>query len=196
MKMVFLTLAALSLAFVHAQGIAGTSEILLSQSTESESLPGSVVPERAMIKSILSSYDKEDQITFREMLNECVTDKKQPQHQFFLKKKLPSLEEGKAVYFVRPSVKPYCGAFYGAHIFQFWLVSQKNKVLYSGGADSVTIFKTTHNGMYDIEVMHGGGWGISETKLEFDGHKYKPLVCKETRFDNKGREVTKRVNCS
>lgn len=196
MKRVFLTLAALSLAFVHAQGIAETSEILLSQSTESESLPGSVAPERAMIKSILSSYDKEDQITFREMLNECVTDKKQPQHQFFLKKKLPSLEEGTAVYFVRPSVKPYCGVFYGAHLFQFWLVNEKNKVIYAGGADGVTIFKTIHNGMYDIEVMHGGGWGFSETKMEFDGYKYKPVVCKETRLDKRGREVTKRVNCS
>ena len=196
MKRAILMAAAFSLAFVHAGSFAETNEILLSQSAESESLPGAVVPEKEMIKGILSSYHKEAQTMFKEELNECVVDKKHPQQQFFLKKKLPSLEEGKAVYFVRPSVKPYCGAFYGAHIFQFWLVAQNYKVLYSGGADGITIFKTTHNGMYDIEVVHSGGWGISETKMEFDGHEYKPVVCNETRLDKSGREVTKRVNCS
>jgi len=184
-----LLVTALSLAFMHTGSFAQANDILLSQSAESESLPGSIVPEEEMIKDILSSHDAE-------LLNECVIDKKHPGQRFFLKKKLSNTEESKTVYFLRPSIEPYCGAFYGGHIFQFWLINDKNKIIYAGAADGVTIFKTTHNGMYDIEVVHGGGWGISKTKMEFNGHEYKAVFCNETRLDQKGREVTKRVNCS
>jgi hypothetical protein len=193
----YLTLAVgLILTLAHASGFAEPSEILVNQSAESESLPGSVIPENGMIQAIFSSYDKEDQAMFRKMLRECMVDKRLPLGAFFHAKALPKISNEDTVYFVRPAAEPFCLGFYGAHIFQFWLVTQNNKVLYSGGADSVTMYKTSHNGMYDIEVEYGGGWGTSQTKMEFDGHEYKPVVCKETSLDMKGREVTKQVKCS
>ena len=189
-------IVAASLIFVHATGLPQTNEVILSQSADSPSLPGAIVPEKDMIQAIFSSYDKEDQTMFRKMLRECMVDKRLPLRAFFHAKRLPKINNEDTVYFVRPAAEPFCLGFYGAHIFQFWLVTQNNKVLYSGGADSVTIYKTSHNGMYDIEVEYGGGWGISQTKMEFDGHEYKPVVCKETSLDMKGREVAKLVNCS
>lgn len=196
MKRGGLVIVAVSLIFVHAIGYPQTDEILLSQSAESAALPGSVVPENGMIKAILSSYDRDDLMMHRETLKECMVSKRVPLRALFRAKTLPKIANGDTVYFVRPAAEPFCQAFYGAHIFQFWLVTQNNKVLYSGGADGVTVFKTHHNGIYDIEVEDGGGWGMSQTKMEYDGQKYKPVVCTRTRLDAKGREYTRRVTCS
>lgn len=193
MKRLAFLVAALSLNFVHAVSFAQTSEILLTQSAESEPLLGSVIPENGMIQAILSS---DGQMMHRETLKECMVNKRVSLRALFRAKPLPKIGNEDTVYFVRPAAEPFCLAFYGAHIFQFWLVTKNNKVLYSGGADSVSIFKTHHNGMYDIEVEHGGGWGILQTKMEFDGHKYRPVSCNKTSFDEKGHEVTKRVSCS
>ncbi len=195
MKKVILVLVISSLALAHLGGFAQTSEILLSQNAESESLPNSFNPENVMVQAILSSYDRDDQMMYRGMLKRCMDNKHIPLRKLFRATALPKITNEDTVFFVRPAVEPFCLGFIGAHIFQFWLVTQNNKVLYSGGADSVTIYKTNHNGMYDIELEHGGVWGTSQAKMEFNGREYKPVVCIETRFNNQGREVTNRVKC-
>lgn len=193
----WLTLAVgLLLTLAQATAFAEKTETILEQSTESESLPNSIIPEQAMIQAILSSYKADDQMMYGRMLKKCMIDKKVSLRKLFRATPLPKIGAEDTVYFVRPSAEPFCLAFYGAHNFQFWLVNQNNKVLYFGGADAVTVLKTHHNGMYDIEVEHGGGWGTLQTKMKFDGHKYKPVVCNKTTVDKNEREVTKRVSCS
>jgi hypothetical protein len=186
---------ALFLALAHTSGFAEQSDVLLSQNTESESLPNSIFPKPAMIMAIFSSYEADRQQMYRRMLKECMIDKKVSLRKLFRATPLPKIGTEDTVYFVRPSAEPFCLGFYGAHNFQFWLVTQSNKVLYSGGADNVTIFKTNHNEMYDIEIEHGGGWGVSRTQFEFDGGEYKPVRCDQISVDEHGLENSKTVQC-
>lgn len=196
MKKALMLAVVVVLSFGYTLGFAQPNEIILSQNAESESLPNSIFPNNTMIQAIFASYDRDERAMYKRMLKDCTSRKKVPLRKLFRAMPLPKIGNQDTVYFVRPAVEPFCLGFYGAHIFQFWLVSKNDKVLYSGGADGVTIFKTSHNGMYDLELEHGGGWGISQTQLEFDGHEYKPTVCTETRLDEKGKESTGRVSCS
>jgi len=97
------------------------------------------------------------------------------------------------VFFVRPTLKPYCFAFYGAHLFRYWFVTSsqsaknhKYKILFRGGGDGVGVLPTRTNGVADILAY--GHTAVSQfwTTLAFDGREFKEKGCERKDFQEDG----------
>ncbi len=65
--------------------------------------------------------------------------------------------DGLMDYFVRPAIEPYCDAFYGAHLFEYWLVvSYRNhgkigyRVVFKNGGDEARVLGRKS----PMDIMH------------------------------------------
>lgn len=169
---------------------------LLSASTEAE-LTTAQTPSAAMMKAILSQADKDD----LESLNECRIQqgfKKHAYSKLFKAVSLPAPKPGTQLYFVRPTLQPYCQTFYGAHLFRFWLVSQSKQqftVDYAGIGDAFEVLPSQTNGHYDISETNCNASSCGTVEMKCGKSGYKPSRCSETRFREDGTEVKTVVKC-
>ena len=121
------------------------------------------------------------------LLNDCVQElglKKMDYHKLFRSVKVKQWPDGKQLFFVRPALETYCGAFYGAHLFRYWLVTkhkeagkQKTRVLYSNGGDAFEILPEETMGYYDIATTGCTARDCLTATWKFDGAKYVTFRC-------------------
>jgi hypothetical protein len=190
----FLALSLLPVQISHAAP-------LVSSSTETPA-PGEKVPPAAVVQAIVGSVDKDD----LDRLKACMADLKIRKGAFrrlFRSVALPVMKNGEELYFVRPALKPYCNAFYGAHVFRFWLIAgdkgatpKTYKVRYAGAADDFQVLPSTGNGSCDIAETNCTAWRCLTVFMKFDGEKYAPFRCIEKTDQENGGEIEREVPCS
>jgi len=175
----------------------------MSASTET-SAPGESPAPPLMVKKILAGADAGE----GKMLLDCVHEIGQTAGglnrdaayaRLFRIVTLPAISAKETMYFLRPALDPYCQAFYGAHVFQYWLVAEPHgvskapfKILYRGAADEFELLASTHKNRYDIVETQCTAIECSNTKMEFDGRRYRPVACTLSATDT---GVTKHVSC-
>jgi hypothetical protein len=115
---------------------------------------------------------------------------------------LPSTNKDEKLYFVRPSLEPYCQTFYGAHLFRFWLIAgtvdsipMTYKVRYAGTGDYFEVLPSTSNGNYDIAETNCTAWRCLTVSKRFDGKKYEPFRCVEKTVREDQTEVEREIDC-
>ncbi|MDR2851662.1 MAG: hypothetical protein LBV61_01160 [Burkholderiaceae bacterium] len=101
----------------------------------------------------------------------------QVNHSRFLVEKTIKLSNLDGNYkFIRPTNDPYISFFYGAHVFRYWIISDK-KIIFSSSSDSVSILSTSHHGMKDIVTSnYRGGYMYNET-YRFGVNGYQAYSC-------------------
>lgn len=159
--------------------------------TESE-LKSTVPAPAGLVQFILASEDAES----RHQLRECVQEnglKMGQESLLFSVAEIPAASDTKKVLFVRPALKPYCFAFYGAHLFRYWFVAssqpaknRKYEILFRGGGDGVGVLPTRTNGIADLVTY--GHTAVSQfwVTLAFDGHEFKAKGCERRDFQEDG----------
>ncbi|NVE00983.1 hypothetical protein [Massilia sp. BJB1822] len=145
------------LIFAALLALPSPAQVLLYSETELD-LKGKIEPPAGVVKLILQS-EQEDAVQLRE----CLQDKglrKNATGKFFIAKAIQLNDDGLTDYFVRPSLEPYCSAFYGAHLFRYWFVTtyRKNgkilyKIMLKGGGDGVRILDKVSNGHHNLELI-------------------------------------------
>jgi hypothetical protein len=170
-----------------------TVAILVSSADEAPN--GTKMGSAPIVKAVLNNFDKDD----LERLHRCMSEnriKKNEAKKLFVSVLLPTVNQNQQIYFVRGSLNTSC--LIGAHTFDYWLVvkSKSNyNVVYSGASDAVSILRSIHKGMYDIEETFFHATNATSGISQFDGSKYVETVCKEYHRTNSGKEVVKIVPC-
>lgn len=103
--------------------------------------------------------------------------------QFLVSKPLFLSKNRSKFLFVRPSSELYCGAFYGAHIFHFWIVDPKQRVIFSSSADEFEVLKSNHEGMRDLLVSSCHGGYCYRTTMMFSRGAYAKASCHTTELE-------------
>lgn len=159
--------------------------------TESE-LKSTVPAPAGLVQFILASEEAES----RHQLRECVKEyglKTGQEASLFSVVEIHGASDTKKVFFVRPALKPYCFAFYGAHLFRYWFVASteraknhKFEILFRGGGDGVGVLSTRTNGIADLVTY--GHTAVSQfwVTLAFDGHKFTKKRCERKDFQEDG----------
>lgn len=141
---------------------------------------------------IIASEDADSRDQFRECMRENGL-KIGQEAVLFSVAEIHAVSDTMKVFFVRPTLKPYCLAFYGAHLFRYWFVASpqsaknhKYEILFKGGGDGVGVLPTKTNGVADIVAY--GHTAVSQfwTKLEFDGREFKEKGCERKDFQEDG----------
>lgn len=173
---------------------------ILSTSTEGET-PGAQTASAMIANAVLEALDSAE----KNRLHECMSQNHIPPadvHKLFLSVQLPAISQSQSLYFVRSDTDHPC-RFIGAHDFSYWLVvkskslnSATYNVGYSGRSDGVSILRSIHKGMYDIESEDYTSSSALTVTRQFDGSKYVRTICKEAHRTNRGKEVVKIIPCS
>ncbi len=192
-------LLALAFVTVSAASAQPQSAPILTSSTEG-STRGAKMASVPIVNAVLDA-DKD----LAERLRECMSEnhiEKNAANKLFVSVLLPTINQNQQIYFVRGNPNTDCfSALIGAHAFYYWLVA-KSKTLnsttvrYSGGSDAVSILRSIHNGMYDIESSSFTASNAYTAKMQFDGSKYVDTKCTEAHRTKRGKEVVKIVPCS
>lgn len=189
----------LALAFVTVSTASAQSQStpILSSAVEG-STRGAKIASLPIVNAVLNASDK-DRV---KELHECMSEnhiEKDKANKFFVSVRLPSIIQNQEIYFVRPALDPSCHAFYGAHAFYYWLVSLDSgtyNVRYRGFSDDISILRSIHKGMYDIEPEYVTGFSASTATMQFNGSKYVSTKCKEKHRTKRGKEVVRIIPCS
>lgn len=206
MKLSLASIACVLLIFcysVFGQGVRKVrrqqSAPILVASTEGETR-GAKTASAMIANAALEALDS----TERDRLRQCMSENRIPRddvHKLFLSVQLPAISQNQSLYFVRGNIDQPC-PFIGAHAFQFWLVvmskslnSATYEVRYSGASDAVSILRSIHNGMYDIEEESYTATNAFTAKMQFDGSKYIPTLCTERHRTKRGKEVVRKIPC-
>jgi len=176
------------------------SKTILESSTE-EATAGEMTPQREVVDAILASVYSNDLASFKECVKE-IRNAEDSTSKLFRTVQLPSMSGKEEIYFVRPSLKPYCHTFYGAHLFRYWIVKRNEDgrqlsyaVRYAGTADTVELISSQHYGYPDINETNCWAVGCGTATLQFNGTIYIAVKCTETISNNDGKESTKLVAC-
>jgi len=182
-----------------AQAAFAEDKPLLTAGTEVSS-PGEVRPSNELVRVVLGAIDKDDV----QQLDECLSDEglKPRDYAALLRAVEIPAGAGRSLWFVRPSLKPYCFALYGAHLFRYFLIEDQQsgaqpryRLLYQNGGDFFAIYRQQSHGLNDIEAT---GCIVSEcrsARMSFDGSRYQTVRCARTTWDNQRREVTEPRRC-
>lgn len=166
--------------------------------TESE-LKSTVPAPAGLVQFVLASEDVES----RHQLRECMQEnglKTGQEASLFSVAEINAAHDARKVFFVRPTLKPYCFAFYGAHLFRYWFVTSshpaknhKYDILFRGGGDGVGVLSTRTNGVADLVTY--GHTAVSQFRvtLAFDGREFKEKGCE--RIDVQEDGSLKRLPC-
>ncbi len=164
-----------------------TQTPLFATSTE-ESLPSASPPSVELLAALLASVDETD----RSILADCLTTDNKPASadvQYFETIMLPQLRADERVHFVRPALTPRCLAFYGAHLFRYWLIVEKTgpngpvySVRYAGSADNAAILPSVSHKAHDIKETNCTAVDCFTAHLRFDGKRYTPFRCSTVSF--------------
>lgn len=172
---------------------------LLETGTESP-LQHEQAPPPALAHYLWKHLDHDEQQLFRE---NCVGSGNKTPSAFRSSleyQQLPSVSPGEHLFFVRPIVKNWCIAFYGAHIFEFWLVAQNTqtqtfKTLLNDRADQVSVSDQITHQHYDVTVSNCTANSCFNTLLQYSGTAYTRQQCQQLTFDDKGQDIAKTVTC-
>ncbi|UTY59229.1 hypothetical protein [Massilia sp. erpn] len=184
----------LSFIFLALLASPSLAQVLLSSATEQD-LDGKIEPPAGVVKLIIQ--DEQDDAA---QLGECLQEKglkKTAIGKFFMAKPVQLNDDGLTDYFVRPTLKPYCSAFYGAHLFRYWFVTshRKNgkifyKIILKSGGDEVRILSSVSSGYRDLELIGHNAVKEYTTTWNFDGKQYQNTRCSKRTFTADGGEVS------
>lgn len=177
------------------------SSPLLTSSTEGVTRGA----KKASVPIINAVLDTDPDLAVR--LRGCMSEnriEKNAANRFFVSVLLPTINQNQQIYFVRGDPNTDCfWALIGAHALYYWLVVENNTlngttydVRYSGGSDAVSILRSIHNGMYDLESSSFTATNAFTVKMQFDGSKYVDTKCTEAHRTKRGKEVVRIVPCS
>jgi hypothetical protein len=206
MKLTLASIACVLLIFCYAVFGQGVKKVrrqqparILSASTEGET-PGARTASAMIAKAVLEAIDSAEV----DRLRQCMSENHIPRddvHKLFVSVQLPAISQNQSLYFVRGDNDRPC-PFIGAHSFHFWLVvmskslnSATYKVRYHGFSDDVSILRSIHNGMYDIEEESYTATNAFTAKMQFDGSKYISTLCTEKHRTKRGKEVVRKIPC-
>ncbi|MFC0168650.1 hypothetical protein ACFFKC_11220 [Pseudoduganella danionis] len=163
------------------------AQVLMSSATESE-LIHATRPPPEVVKLILHG-ETQDNLLF----NECLRSSREhgmSANRFFSSRRIDLNGDELPDYFVRPALQPYCSAFYGAHLFRYWLVVgvRKNaktdyQIVFAYGGDEVRVLRHRSNGYRDLELFgHTAEWEARST-WHYDGKRYVSTACSIRNID-------------
>ncbi|NVM75977.1 hypothetical protein FHW83_001764 [Duganella sp. SG902] len=166
---------------------AAAAEPVFWSKTEAE-LTRTMPAPAGLIQHVLSGEDEND----RRLLHECMREqdlKKGQEAALFLIAPLTVSRDAQKAYFVRPALKPYCSAFYGAHLFRYWLVTRNAtgkgaayRTIFKSGSDGVGVLPSSANGYNDLLVYSHNALSQYWVVLKFDGREYKEASCEKKDF--------------
>ena len=152
-----------------------------------------------LVATALRSADRFSRKSLRECLAEVEPPDNKP-HTLFKAIALPPMPDGRTPYYVRPLLTPYCSAFYGAHVFHYWIVASRPKgpatLLHDGVVDQVVVHATVSNGRPDLQETRCTAMGCLSNVLRYDGKRYRARECKQVHKDVDGKEITESIPCS
>ena len=189
--------ALLATTFIQAAGAA--EKPLFTAGTET-SVPGEIRPPEELVRFVLGSIDKHE----IEELDACLSDEGfNPSDYAALLSAVRIRADGKAnLWFVRPSLKPFCFALYGAHLFRyFWIKEEVSssqhtyRLLFHSGGDLFAVYPQKNHGLNDIEATGCWASGCSSTRMAFNGREYRPTLCSGIEWDEQHRKITHSRRC-
>jgi len=176
-----------------------TAQTLLSDEPESEqTMPA--LPS-ALLQPLLAKVDQQSSQSFKACLKEQRLTKKDWPLQFRAVA-LPSPNQGKNLYYVRPSIDTVCRDFYGAHVFQHWIVEYDKargpsslQLVFEGVDDGFDILETTAEGRYDVVTKgcHSSGCYITQWRVSHG--QYGRYKCWEDTFEENGETTRAEATC-
>jgi len=152
-----------------------------------------------LVRLVLAALDRDDV----GRLDTCIAEQRLPagsHYRFFRALGIRS-GQGRTMWFVRPTLRPYCPALYGAHLFRYFLFEERAaaagpqyRLVFRGGGDRFAAYPTLHHGLNDIEATGCTAAGCDSVRMAFDGREYRPVRCTRTMFEAR-REITRPVRC-
>lgn len=186
---VLLSPSVLLLFFLARVSGLASSQILMSSDTESELTQNVKLP-RAVIDLIIRN--EPDDVS---QLEECMANgdhERIPVADLFSARAIQLNNDDLPDYFVRPAVKPYCFAFYGAHLFRYWFVTSYkingrigHRLVFKAGGDEVRVLNHFTNGYRDLELVGHNAVKVATSSWRFDGKKYVVTGCTLRNVDPK-----------
>jgi hypothetical protein len=171
----------LLLALLASLSGLASAQVLMASDTESE-LAQNVRPPQGVIDLIIKNEPDD-----ASRLEECMANdggEKIPLAELFSARALQLNNDDLPDYFVRPAIKPYCHAFYGAHLFRFWFVTSYRKngkisyrLVFKAGGDEVRVLNPRTNGYHDLEMVGHNAIKVATSSWRFDGKKYVVTGC-------------------
>ncbi len=148
----------------------------ISISTES-ALDTWSIPEAEVIELLVEAGEAGQ----REDLHECVDQTPESvSATFFRQYELSNAGSDEDVLLIRPASQPYCGAYYGAHLFQFWIVSRARqgtsrpyRIELHSVADFLHVLTTGDPDRPDLVFDNCTGHGCISTRMRFDRGEYR-----------------------
>ncbi len=142
---------------------------------------GLVMPIPPVANLVVGTVDKSK-------LDQCVRDQRlQPRayRGLLLSWAYPS-SPGHQLHVVRASEK-YCGLFYGARDFNYYLIDEHRsggrssfRLLLANRGDRLAVLPAVTNGFNEIETAGCNAGGCRIARMAFDGRRYRPVQCDES----------------
>jgi len=149
--------------------------VLFESSTEKETT-GYAVPDDDLVATLVKALPDVE-----EFLQICLDEKKGDASDFkgYLVAYPVMERDGKSLYFVRPTLEPYCSTLYGAHAFKFWFLQRdagknpsKYRLVLDSGADIAEVVASVHHGQNDIKTQYCVADGCEVRIFHFNGYAY------------------------
>lgn len=153
----------------------------------------------AEVKTVFSSYTEESTSGWahvseklatqlvvdsdtQQYADQCIRDdaRAKDYHQFLVAKTIPLSADNAPFTFVRPAHRPYCQAFYGAHIYALWVLDRRQQVVFATSADAFAVLDTSHKGMRDLVVSQCRGGYCYNSTFVFETRGYAQTSCETT----------------
>ena len=162
--------------------------------TTERSSPVGVRPSPGLTSFVIKTLGNDS----RQEIDECLSDNELPKGDYgsVLRAVQVKSQTGPSLWFVRPTIHPFCMALYGAHLFDYFLVEQhivgskaRYRLVFQNGGDGFAIYRHLSHGLNDIEATGCIAIGCRTARMEFDGKEYRPVLCTLTHFDENQREI-------
>lgn len=126
-----------------------------------------------------------------------------PVEQWFVSVPLPPIQGQPPLYFVRPTLEPFCTAFYGAHTFSYWLLQLQPtagapvfKVVDFDRGDVVHILPTHHSSVYDIERGVCTAMHCTYATQQRHGDGFRYVNCHREHYQEGRLERSELLDCA
>ena len=166
----------------------------LVSATTDRSSPVGVRPSPGLTSFVIKTMGTD----WQERVDECLAEEELPKGDYasVLRKVQVKASTVHSLWLVRPTTNPYCGALYGAHLFNYFLVEQyvlasqvHYRLVFQNGGDGFAMYRHLSHGLNDIEATGCIMIGCRAARMEFDGQEYRPVLCTLTHFDKDHKEI-------